>query len=104
MYIEVLHDIEGQIISCYCTDTLPLDSETKFFEIEEDMPQGMSQCRINIDTITAMQIDSMSDRQGVERSAYVKENFIVNIVDNISLPNNVILPEGMNIKSMIVKT
>ena len=111
MYIELLHDNEGNILGCYCADTLPVNSSSPLFTLSE-MPLDSEQARVNIDTLTAMEIDQKSGRQAVvedgvpkvveiDRSTYIRANYIVDLSQDLSIGSNVELPEGFKIRALI---
>jgi len=112
MYIEALHDSEGNILGCYCADTLPINSKKPLFTLSE-MPANTEQARINIDTLTAMEIDQKSGNQPViedgaakivevDRSTYIRENYLIDMSQEIPAPN-IELPEGFKMRALIKK-
>ena len=87
MYIEVLHDNSGNIMACYCSDTLPSDPASPML-VFTGIPQGLKHARLNIDTLTAIEIESGSGPRAVidqttgqarieeaDRSRFVMDNF-----------------------------
>ncbi len=90
MYSEVLHDDSGNIKACYCADTLPLGANAPMFRFS-GVPDGLTHARLNIDTLTAMEIESGCgtraelDESGnpvlvsVDRTMYIMENFVVDL-------------------------
>jgi hypothetical protein len=90
MYIEVLHDNTGRILACYCADTLPAGPGAIL--AFTGVPQGLEHARLNIDTLTAMEIESGSGPKAVidpacgqpvieetDRTRYIMENFEVDL-------------------------
>lgn len=91
MYIEVLHDVNGNIMACYCSDTLPADPAALMLAFS-GVPEGLSHARLNIDTLTAMEIESASAPKAVidpatgqarieetDRTRFVMDNFIADL-------------------------
>jgi len=89
MYIEVLYDDNGRIMACYCADTLPASSGAAALAFT-GVPQGLTHARLNIDTLTAMEIESGSGPRAVvdpvtgqarveemDRTRYIMEHFDV---------------------------
>ncbi|KKU25668.1 MAG: hypothetical protein UX37_C0016G0012 [Microgenomates group bacterium GW2011_GWA2_46_16] len=115
MYIELEHDAEGNIASCYCVDTLPASSAEKLFTRKDGTPAGLEHVRINLDTLTAMEIDAKSGQKAVinakgepeivqiDRTQYIRENFIVDMTSEVSIPANVIIPSGMKMRGLARK-
>ncbi len=65
MYIEVIHDAQGNITHCYCADTLPENNGSPLFSVGGGLPVGHEQARLNIDTLTAMEIEDACGIQAV---------------------------------------
>ncbi|WKZ32919.1 MAG: hypothetical protein QY316_00500 [Thermodesulfobacteriota bacterium] len=114
MYLEVLHDSEGNILGCYCTDSLPVNSGAPLFTIREGVPEGYEQTRINIDTLTAMEIDGASGQKAalnpetgqpeivnVDRAEYVMGNYKVDTAYEFTPPPGVLIPEGMKVRRLV---
>lgn len=91
MYIEVLHDDTGNIMACYCADTLPAGQAEAMLTFT-GIPQGLTHARLNIDTLTAVEIESGSGPRAVidpvtgqprieetDRTRYVMDNFEVDL-------------------------
>lgn len=117
MYIEVVHDDQGNILACYCADTLPVKDGSPLVEFS-NLPSGTEQSRINIDTITAMEIEeACSERavinpgtgqpeivKGPDRSEYVRQRFIVDKGRNLALGKSLrALPPGMAMRGLVKK-
>lgn len=116
MFIEVLHDAKGKILSCFCADTLPEAPGEPLFRAKSELPAGVEQARINIDTVTAMEIDqacgprpvidaasgalSISD---VHRPQYVIERFLVDTSNEICAPAGVSVPQGIRLRGLLRK-
>lgn len=110
MYIEVIHDSEGEVVACYCADTLPSTDGEPLFKVKgmkdsegvfhHGLPPGLEQARVNIDTAVAMEIES----SGVERNDYVAANFRVDTKREIPTPPGVRLPEGFTLRGIARKT
>lgn len=111
MYIEVLHDAEGNIVACYCADTLPVVSDQPLFTITGEQPSGYAQARINIDTMAAMEIDAACGTKAVmrddkpevvtvDRSVHIRERYMVDVSSEITPPAGIILPEGMKVRGL----
>lgn len=64
MYIEVLHDELGRIMACYCSDTLPVEPGAPILSFT-GVPQGLRHARLNIDTLTAIEIEDGSRPRAV---------------------------------------
>jgi hypothetical protein len=90
MYIEVLHDNAGRIMACYCADTLPVGQGAilSFAGVQ----QGLEHARLNMDTLTAMEIENGSGPKAVidpstgqpmieetDRTRYIMDNFDVDL-------------------------
>ncbi|MFQ5466345.1 MAG: hypothetical protein ACE5EI_10490 [Thermodesulfobacteriota bacterium] len=112
MYIETLHDREGEIKACYCADTLPAQEASPLFSMK-GAPEGWEQARVNIDTLTAMEIDSAcsstvetdpaSGRPVIvrsDRAGYIMENFKVDTTGSLTPCGGVRLPAGMKIRGL----
>lgn len=112
MYIEVLHDPAGNIVSCYCADTLPVESGSPFFRIEGGTPAGYEHSRINIDTVVAMEIENSCGLKAVidpatlepaivnvDRADYVMKTFKVDVNAEVYARADV-LPEGMRMRAL----
>lgn len=117
MYIEVVHDAEGNITHCYVADTLPVQDGSPLFTVEGGLPVGEEQARINIDTMTAMEIDGACGDKAVldpvtgepkivsiERAQYITENYIVDTSAVITPPVEAKIPTGMKVKGLVKKT
>jgi hypothetical protein len=89
MYIEVLYDDTGNILACYCADTLPSGQGAPILAFT-GVPLGLTHARLNIDTLTAMEIENGSGPRAVidqvtglprieetDRTRYVMDNFEV---------------------------
>lgn len=116
MYIEVLHDNIGNINHCYCVDTMPVIDGSAFFTCKEGVPGGLTQARINIDTIIAMEIEAGSGQKAmidpvtglpfiifVSRSEYIIQNFLVDMNNPVIPPIGILLPAGMGMKGLTRK-
>lgn len=114
MYIEVLHDPNGAIAACYCADTLPVAGSTPLVSYDS-LPQGLEQCRLNIDTLTAMEIEASSGQTAVldaatgqprivniDRAQYIMENFSVNVSSDFVSPAGA-SPPGMKLRGILKK-
>ena len=96
MYIEVLHDAQGNIAACWCADTLPEKNNEPLFVAEGGLPAGHEQARLNIDTLTAMEIDAACGQKAVidaatglpviinvSRSDYIISNYYVDFTTEL---------------------
>lgn len=112
MHIEVLHDSLGNILSCYCADTLPAGPAQSLFTVQGGVPAGCEQARINIDTMTALEIDGSSGQKAVydpatgeakivrvERSEYVMKTFKVDTGSELQAPAGT-LPANMRLRAL----
>ncbi|TAN59695.1 hypothetical protein EPN18_09990 [bacterium] len=112
MYIELLYDTLGNITACYCVDTLPYKKDAPLFELKGGMPQGAQQARINLDTLTAMEIDAASGQKAVidpvtgkpalvtvDRAEYIMKTFKVDVNATVTTPPGVVMPAGMKVKT-----
>lgn len=111
MYIEVEIDEIGDIFGCYCSDIMPEDTHKPWVRYLKGLPEGHSQVRINIDTVTAMEIKAGSGQQPyqdpdtgalsiitVSQSDYITENFKVDMTCEHEHPKmGKGLPDGMKI-------
>lgn len=91
MYIEVLHDELGSIKACYCSDTLPVEPAAPILSFT-GVPHGLNHARLNIDTLTAIEIESGSRPRAVmdqstgqprieevDRARFVIDNYEVDL-------------------------
>ena len=96
MYIEVLHDDAGNIMACYCADTLPAGQAEAMLTFT-GIPQGLTHARLNIDTLTAVEIESGSCPRAVidpvtgqprieetDRTRFVMDNFEVDLASVVA--------------------
>lgn len=114
MYIEVLHDKNGVITACYCADTLPVNAGAPLFTIS-NLPTDMKQARINIDTLTAMEIDAASGQKAVidatgkpiimtvSREEHIIKNYVVDVGNVIITPAGLVMPAGMDVRLLVKK-
>lgn len=131
MYIEIIHDNLGNIIGCYCADTMPVKNGEKFvtWELDETvdgkltsrktrvLPQGVGQVRINIDTLTTMEVEEACERQArtspdtgqpeiveLDRAEYIRENFRVDL-DRDHAQGKALrtMPPGMAMRGLVRK-
>ncbi len=115
MFIEVLHDTVGNIISCYCSDTLPV-ADGSPFAVYSLIPDGCAQARINIDTVTAMEIEAGCGQKAVldevtgkpvivnvQRSEYIMSNFMVDLSSEPHTPSAANMPAGMKMLGFVRK-
>jgi hypothetical protein len=113
MFIEVMHDEEGTIQGCYCVDTLPGELASPLFFMD-NMPLGWTQARVNIDTLTLMEveaacreravIDPVSGAAGIvsaDRAKYIVDNFTVDLSMEYAVPAGVELPAGFNVRGLL---
>lgn len=113
MYIEVLHDVTGAIMNCYCADTLPSDPEAALFRLKDGLPYGLEHARINLDTLGAMEIEGACGLQAVidpstlkpsivdlDRALYVMRNFRVDVTQAVAAPSTVRLPPGVSMRRL----
>ena len=116
MYIEVLHDAQGNITACYCADTLPVSDGSPLFIVQGGIPAGLEQSRVNIDTLTAMEIDAACGQKAVidaatgqpkivciDRSQYIIQTYKVDLSSEITPPAGVNMPPGMKVKKFVRK-
>lgn len=132
MYIEVVHDDQGNILSCYCADSLPEKGGAPFFEHIFDeldgagnqtgkktkaLPPGLEHVRLNIDTITAMEIEEASGQKAVinpatglpeivtiDRTQVIREMFTVDRGRNHAQGKTLrALPPGMAMRGLTRK-
>ncbi len=104
MYIEVLHDDNGRIMACYCADTLPVAHGAAALTFT-GVPQGLTHARLNIDTLTAIEIENGSGPRAVldpagqprveevDRTRYIMDNFEVD-------PAPATVLDGLSFKSV----
>lgn len=116
MYIEVVHDALGNIMHCYCADTLPAMDGDALFTVQGGLPEGQEQARINIDTLTAMEIDGACGQKAVidpatgqpkliyvDRSQYIIQTYRVDLSSEITPPTGVNIPPGMKVHCLAKK-
>lgn len=115
MYIELTHDDMGNIGTCYCEDSLPINDGEPLFTVK-GMPADKEQVRVVIDTLTAMEIDqntgekAIINEQGkpeiikIKRTTYIKNNFIVDMSAIIPKPDNMLLSDRLTLRRLIRKT
>lgn len=114
MYIEALHDSDGKIAACYCADTLPANAGSPMFSIQGGPPPGHEQARLNIDSLTAMEIDAGSGHKAVinpatgapevkyiDRTDYIIQTFKVDTAQEITPPAGVAIPPGMKVRGLL---
>lgn len=112
MYIEVVHDTTGNIVTCYCADTLPVSEGEPIFTVQGGLPEGFEQARINLDTLTAMEIEAACGQRAVvedgqpkivtiERSVYVAQNYRVDVETVITPPAGLSIPAGIKIRRIV---
>lgn len=117
MYIEVVHDNQGNILGCYCSDTLPVKDGSPLVEYS-NLPAGTEQTRINIDTITAMEIEEACSEKAVinavtgqpeivkgpERAEYIRQKFTVDKGRDYAQGKALrALPPGMAMRGLVKK-
>jgi chorismate synthase len=113
MFIEVLHDTIGNIISCYCSDTLPV-ADGSPFAVYSRIPDGCAQARININTVTAMEIEAGCGQKAIldevtgrpvivniPSSEYIMSNFTVDLSSGVHTPSAVNMPAGMKMLGLV---
>lgn len=111
MFIELTHDIDGNIGSCYCSDSLPTKTGEPLICIKS-LPAGKEHVRLIIDTLIAMEINQNSgikaiiNAQGnpeivdIDRTTYIKDNFIVDMSQIIQKPNDIILSDKLTLRRL----
>ena len=118
MYIEIIHDAQGNIVGCWCADTLPEGgTDQPLVTFENGLPPGHEQVRINIDTLTAMEIEEACKQKAVvdpvtgepkiqklDRAQYIMANYRVDMTQNIPVPAAVKMPAGMQVRILTRKT
>lgn len=115
MFIEVLHEPNGKIRACYCADTLPLESGSPIVSYDS-IPAGSEQCWINIDTLTAMEIEAASGLRAVidpatgqpaivkiDRAEYVMQAFDVDTSKELAPSQGFAVPTGLKLRELIRK-
>lgn len=116
MYIEVVHDAQGNIMHCYCADTLPDRDGEALFTVQGGLPVGQEQARLNIDTLTAMEIDGACGQKAVidtttgqpkliyvDRSQYIIQTYRVDLSSVVTPPSGVNIPPGMKVRGLAKK-
>lgn len=114
MYIEVMHDSDGNILSSYCADTLPVKEGAPLFYVPGGL-HGLEQARVCIDTLTAMEIDQACGQKAVidpvtneakiiniDKADYVIENYRINMGEEV-IPPPGIIPQGMKMRGLVRK-
>ena len=112
MYIEVTHDADGNIGSCYCVDSLPNQTGEPLFTVK-NMPVDKEQVRIIIDTLTAMEIDQNAGQKAVinaagspeiitiDRTDYIRQNFKVDMTQEIPKPMDLKISDKLKLRKLI---
>ena len=112
MYIEVLHDAEGNLDACCCRHVQPGNLSTPFFTYEGGVPEGFEQARVNTDTLTIMEIEAACGQKAalvddkpevvnIGRAGYIREHYKVDITRELTPAEGVELPEGMKVRSLV---
>lgn len=114
MYIELTHDAEGNIGICYCNDSLPRKDGEPLFTVK-NMPADKEQVRIVLDTLIAMEIDQNSGNKAIintegkpeiikiDRIQYIRDNFKVDLSEEIQKSKNIILSDKLKLRKLIRK-
>lgn len=114
MFIEVVHNAGGDILSCWVANTLPEGGgDTPLVSVSQ-LPDGMAQARINIDTLTAMEIDQKCGQKAIiengqakivfiPHAQYIAQNFKVDVTKETPIPIDVTIPAGMKVRGLIKK-
>lgn len=114
MFVEVVHNPEGDIIGCWAANTLPEGGEEAPLVAVSQLPEGCSQARINIDTLTAMEIDQNCGQKArivngeprivfVSYSEYISQLYRVDVSQEVQIPAGVKVPAGMKMRGLIEK-
>lgn len=118
MYIEVIHDAQGNIIQCYQMDVLPASNGTPFFTSANGIPANCEQARINIDTLTSMEIEEesgfkavinsntgLAEIKRIDRTEYIIQTFKVDVIGPAKVPVKPLknIPVGMKVKGLVRK-
>lgn len=115
MYIEVLHDVNGDIFGCWCADTLPQNDGDALVKYDQ-VPAGFEQARVNIDTLLSMEIEAASGQKAViddatglpkiintDRAEYIMGTFRADLSHEIAPPAGITVPAGMKIRALARK-
>ncbi|MBI5827666.1 MAG: hypothetical protein HZB22_08065 [Deltaproteobacteria bacterium] len=84
------------------------------FSIHGDLPAGHEQARLNIDSLTAMEIEAGSGQkavinpttgapeiQNIDRTDYIIQTFKVDTAQEITPPAGVSIPAGMKVRGLV---
>lgn len=114
MFIEVAHDSTGNIVGCWAANTLPEGGGDTPLASVSNLPVGTEQCRINIDTLTVMEIDQNCGQKAVivggapkivfvSYSEYISQNYRVDMSQEIPVPAGISTPAGMKMRMLVRK-
>lgn len=116
MFIEVTHDAAGNIDNrgCWAANTLPEGGGAAPLALIAQLPEGLSQARINIDTLTAMEIDQNCGQKArivngeakivfVSYAEYISQNYRVDVSQEVPVPAGVKIPVGMKMRGLVKK-
>ncbi len=114
MYIEVIHDQDGNIVGCWCENFYPANPGEPWVRPAAALPEGLVQARINIDTMLAMEISQESGKKAVivggqpqivdiAPSEYIMSAFKVDMSQVITPPASVQVPQGMMVRGFVRK-
>lgn len=114
MYIEVIHNQDGNILGCWCDHFYPKDHDQPWVRVQGGLPEGQVQARINIDTMLAMEISQESGEKAIIEngqpkivnivpSEYIMSTFKVDMSQVITPPASVQVPQGMLVRGLIRK-
>ena len=104
MFIEIIHDANGNIEHCWQADTLPEGGvDVPMVSVKGGLPTGLEQVRINVDTITELQVIAVAISAKVGIAEYIRDKFDVDLDMTISLPSQVKLPSGMKMRALKMK-
>lgn len=96
MYAEALYDSSGNILACYCADTLAREPGGLLLRFKKT-PAGLAHARLNIDTVTAMEIEGASGARAVvgadgaprivnmDRAEYIMKSFTVDLGSEVAV-------------------
>jgi len=112
MFIEVIHNEKGDIISCWAANTLPEGGGDAPLASGAQLSAGTAQARINIDTLTAMEIDQKCGQKAIivngaakivfiPYAQYIAQNFKVDVTKEVPIPIDVTIPAGMKVRVLI---
>lgn len=114
MFINVVHDVNGNIKICSCVDTYPSDINNACVSYKGGTPPELYRAIINIDTILGLDImtntgdkaiiDTVTNQPKIVKilsAQYIRDNYIVDMTQNLEIPSTWNIP--VDIKLRVLK-